>query len=60
MDGYHSNVPKTHTITDADRYGQSIRNAAVHITGGTFSSDPTVYVAGGYTVTKTNGKYVVS
>ena len=32
----------------------------ITITGGTFSSDPKAYVADGYTVTESNGKFVVS
>lgn len=50
-------------FTGAFNVGNTVNTTAndkLSITGGTFSSDPTAYVAEGYIARENNGKYVVS
>ena len=50
-------------FTGAFNVGNTVNTSAndkLSITGGTFSSDPSKYVAEGYIARENNGKYVVS
>ena len=50
-------------FTGAFNVGNTVNTSAndkLSITGGTFSSDPSEYVAEGYIARENNGKYVVS